>query len=81
MKPTTASVLTVNGGSSSIKFALFEADGSPRRILDGRIEGIGLGQGSFEQSRVGTSYIQMLSRVGDVAHSVARGSFPGINCG
>ncbi len=47
MKPTTPSVLTVNGGSSSIKFALFEADGAPRRILEGRIEGIGLRQGSF----------------------------------
>jgi acetate kinase len=48
MKPTTPSVLTVNGGSSSIKFALFEADETPRRILEGRIEGIGLRQGSFE---------------------------------
>jgi acetate kinase len=33
MKSTTPSVLTVNGGSSSIKFALFEADGMQRRIL------------------------------------------------
>lgn len=48
MKPTNPCVLTVNGGSSSIKFALFEADGALRRILDGRIEGIGLRQGSFK---------------------------------
>ena len=48
MKPTTPSVLTINGGSSSIKFALFEADGTQRRILEGRIEGVGLGQGSFK---------------------------------
>jgi acetate kinase len=41
-------ILTINGGSSSIKFALFEADPVLRRILDGRIEGIGLPQGSFE---------------------------------
>jgi acetate kinase len=41
------SVLTINGGSSSIKFALFEADGALRRILGGRIEGIGLPQGTF----------------------------------
>jgi acetate kinase len=40
-------ILTINGGSSSIKFALFEAGGSLRRILEGRIEGIGLPQGSF----------------------------------
>jgi len=35
-------ILTINGGSSSIKFALFEAGGSLRRILDGAIERIGL---------------------------------------
>lgn len=40
-------VLTINGGSSSIKFALFEADPALRWILAGRIEGIGLPQGSF----------------------------------
>jgi acetate kinase len=33
-------VLTVNGGSSGIKFALFETKPSLRWILDGRIEGI-----------------------------------------
>jgi len=48
MKPITPSVLTVNGGSSSIKFALFETDNVPRRILGGRIEGIGLREGSFK---------------------------------
>lgn len=47
MKSTTPSVLTVNGGSSSIKFALFETDGMQRRILKGRVEGIGLPQGNF----------------------------------
>ena len=42
MKPTNPSVLTINGGSSSIKFALFEAGDSLRRILEGGIERIGL---------------------------------------
>ncbi len=41
MIPTTPSVLTDNGGSFSIKFMLFEADGAPWRNLEGRIEGIG----------------------------------------
>ena len=36
------SILTINGGSSSIKFALFEASDSLRRILGGGIERIGL---------------------------------------
>jgi acetate kinase len=40
-------ILTINGGSSSIKFALFEADSALRRSLAGRIEGIGLPQGRF----------------------------------
>ena len=35
-------VLTVNGGSSSIKFAVFEACSPLRRILQGSIERIGL---------------------------------------
>ena len=41
-------ILTVNGGSSSIKFALFEAAKSLSRVLAGRIEGIGLPKGRFE---------------------------------
>ncbi len=41
MKPAEARILTINGGSSSIKFALFEAGGSLRRILEGGIERIG----------------------------------------
>jgi len=36
------SVLTINGGSSSIKFALFEAGDALQRILEGAIERIGL---------------------------------------
>ena len=35
-------VLTINGGSSSIKFALFEAGYPPKRCLAGAIERIGL---------------------------------------
>jgi acetate kinase len=40
-------ILTINGGSSSIKFALFQADPSLRRILEGRIERIGLPEATF----------------------------------
>jgi acetate kinase len=42
VKPTNPLILTINGGSSSIKFALFEAGDSLRRILAGGIERIGL---------------------------------------
>jgi acetate kinase len=41
MKPANLRILTVNGGSSSIKFAVFEAGDPLRRILEGAIERIG----------------------------------------
>jgi acetate kinase len=43
-----ARILTVNGGSSSIKFALFEAGDGLQRILKGSIERIGLPQPTFQ---------------------------------
>ena len=42
MQPANPRVLTINGGSSSIKFALFEVGDPLRRILEGVIERIGL---------------------------------------
>ena len=42
MKPDNPRILTINGGSSSIKFALFKAGGPLRRILQGGLERIGL---------------------------------------
>jgi acetate kinase len=47
MKPASPRILTINGGSSSIKFALFEAGESLRRALDGSIERIGLPDATF----------------------------------
>jgi acetate kinase len=43
-----ARILTINGGSSSIKFALFEAADSLRRILEGAIERIGLPEATLQ---------------------------------
>jgi propionate kinase len=40
-------ILALNGGSSTIKFALFEATNPPRRILSGSIERIGLSNPTF----------------------------------
>ena len=44
--PGAPCLLTINGGSSSLKFALYDFDssaaGSPRRILGGLIDRIGL---------------------------------------
>jgi acetate kinase len=36
-------VLTINGGSSSLKFAVFAADGPIERLLSGRVERVGRG--------------------------------------
>ena len=47
MKPANPRVLTVNGGSSSIKFALFDAGTALRRTLAGSIERIGLPDATF----------------------------------
>jgi acetate kinase len=41
-KDTPFMVLTVNGGSSSIKYALYQAGESLNRVLDGKIDRIGL---------------------------------------
>jgi acetate kinase len=47
MLPANPRILTINGGSSSIKFAIFDAGESLRRILEGGIERIGLPEATF----------------------------------
>jgi len=47
MKSNAACILTINGGSSSIKFALYEPGNSLRRVLAGEIQRIGLPDASF----------------------------------
>lgn len=42
MKKERACILTINGGSSSIKFALFRVGNTPARLLYGKIDRIGL---------------------------------------
>ncbi len=47
MNPVDARVLTINGGSSSIKFAVFDAGEPPRRLAGGAVERIGLRGATF----------------------------------
>jgi acetate kinase len=47
VQPASPRILTMNGGSSSIKFALFEAGEPLRRSLNGSIERIGLPGATF----------------------------------
>jgi acetate kinase len=55
--PGAPCLLTVNGGSSSLKFALYDFDsssaGSPRRVLGGMIERIGLPDARMSVKRAG----------------------------
>jgi acetate kinase len=40
-------ILSINAGSSTIKFALFDAAPQPQRLLEGCVDGIGAERGSF----------------------------------
>jgi acetate kinase len=42
MKPNNAQILTINGGSSSIKFALYQVEEPLKRGLHGKVDRIGL---------------------------------------
>lgn len=43
MAPASASVLAINGGSSSVKFAVYQADPPLKRLFYGKLDRIGLG--------------------------------------
>lgn len=47
MNFTVPFILTINGGSSSIRFAIYEAGETPSRRLDGKIDRIGLSGTTF----------------------------------
>ena len=47
MKPGNSNILTINGGSSSIKFAMYEMAENPNKILSGQIKRIGLHNPAF----------------------------------
>ena len=47
MKKEQAFILTINGGSSSIKFALYRVGKIPTRLLYGKIDRIGLKDSAF----------------------------------
>ncbi len=48
--PQSQALLTLNAGSSSLKFALFETDRADRRLFSGAVERIGLETSSFRMS-------------------------------
>jgi hypothetical protein len=65
-------VLTINGGSSSIRFAVYEAGETLRRRLDGKIDRIGLSGTNFVvNDRAGKSLVRR-RLVGVDEHTAAR---------
>jgi acetate kinase len=72
MKPAGSHILTINGGSSSIKFALFEPGDPPERILGGAIERIGLDGATLrvKGSRAGDTFARPVTAPD---HSAAAG--------
>ena len=53
-----ARLLTLNGGSSSLKFALFEPADPPRRLQAGVIERIGMPESVFRSSEASGNAVQ-----------------------
>ena len=68
-------LLTVNGGSSSLKFALYDfessAAGSPRRTLGGMIDRVGLPDARMSVQRAGRSEVGSLERQCDRSSTAA----------
>jgi len=69
---TLSSLLTINGGSSSIRFAVYEAGDTLRRQLDGKIDRIGVSGTSFAV-RDATGAPQVSRRLGTADHGKAVG--------
>ncbi len=73
MRPVRQRILTINGGSSSIKFAVFEAGEALRRMLEGGIERIGSPEATLRVT--GVNGADSLSRpVTAPNHTVAVGA-------
>jgi acetate kinase len=55
VEPANLHILAINGGSSSIKFALFETAGSLKRVLAGGIDRIGLPDATWHAKGVNSA--------------------------
>ena len=65
-------VLTINGGSSSVKFALFALEDSPKRLLSGQVGRIGLGDSLL--TTIGTDGKKESSAIDAADHKTAIGA-------
>ena len=72
MKPAVTCILTINGGSSSVRFAVFEAGKTLRRRLDGKIDRIGLSGTNLIVNDL-PEKAKVVRRVGGADHRAATG--------
>ncbi|MEP7069365.1 MAG: acetate/propionate family kinase [Usitatibacter sp.] len=72
MNAVKPSVLALNGGSSSIKFALYQQGDSPERGLHGKVDRIGVGQTTFAFDDPASSGKEIRG-IGDLDHRSAAG--------
>src|SRR5664280_868264 len=61
MKPANPHILTINGGSSSIKFALYEVGDPLKRKLNGKIDRIGLSGTNLTYNATARNHKESLS--------------------
>jgi len=61
IKSSVNRVLTINGGSSSIKFALYQNDSSFKRVLHGKIDRIGLSDSKLSYIEENENRIETLN--------------------
>lgn len=73
MKSAVPCVLTINGGSSSIRFSVYEAGEAPRRRLDGKIDRIGMRDTTLFVNDPGGSP-QVVGRLAATDHRAAAAS-------
>ncbi len=75
MNMTGPAVLTINGGSSSIRFAVFAAGDAPSRLLEGKIEGIAAGdhQAAIDTLLNRLDRQKIFASVSAVGHRVVHG--------
>ncbi len=62
-------VLTVNGGSSTVKFAVFDAGDPPRRVLGGAVERVGLPDSFLRAAGPGRPDERQAIQAGDLAEA------------
>jgi acetate kinase len=70
-QPARSCILTINGGSSSLKFALFTMADRPNRCLSGRVERIGMPGSRLVVADADGHQVDMAGEVRDQAEAVA----------